>query len=64
MSSMFYEDAEDGTTTGWYVYNDGIVKNVLGGAEGSNRAIETSGDINNEIYENFLAARINISHMN
>ena len=48
--STVYEDAEDGSISGWFQYNGGSVKNIIGGANGSPRAIEINGDIKNDVF--------------
>ena len=48
--STVYEDAEDSSITGWFQYNGGTVKNIIGGANGSLRAIEINGDIGNDVF--------------
>ena len=49
-SRTIYEDAEDGSTTGWFRYNSGVVKNIKGGANGSMRAIEIDGDREHDVF--------------
>ncbi len=49
-SRTVYEDAEDATTNGWYRYNRGSIANIDGGANGSNRSIEISGYIENDVF--------------
>ena len=50
ISRSVYEDAEDGKTTGWYIYNGGTVLNIEGGANGSARAIQTVGNIESDVF--------------
>ena len=50
LSQTVYEDAEDSALTGWYIYNEGSVQNIPGGANGSKRAIEINGDIENDVF--------------
>ena len=49
-SKTVYEDAEDGTTNGWHKYNQGTITNISDGANGSKRAIEFTGDIQNDVF--------------
>ena len=50
ISRTVYEDAEDGSIDSWYQYNTGTVKNIRGGVNGSMRAIEIRGDIENDVF--------------
>ena len=50
ISSSIYEDAEDNSTKRWHQYNQGSVKNVSGGANGSKRAIEIIGNPKSDVF--------------
>ena len=45
-----YEDAEDLLTKGWFAYNEGTVENITDGANGSERAIKTTGNIDFDVF--------------
>ena len=49
-SWTIYEDAEDAMTSGWYQYRGGSIGNIVGGADGSGRAIEIIGDVENDVF--------------
>ena len=49
-SSTLYEDAEDTTTNGWLIYNEGTVENVIGGANDSERSIKIKGNLASDVF--------------
>ena len=49
-SLTVYESAEDATTLGWYQYGKGSVSNIRGGANGSERAVEVTGNIETDVF--------------
>ena len=50
LSWTLYEDAEDGAILGWSQYEGGDVSNIRNGAEGSERAIEITGNIERDVF--------------
>ena len=50
VSWTVYENAEDNTINGWNKYRNGDIRNIAGGADGSERAIEIIGDVDHDVF--------------